>query len=82
MLAETINSLYKAEVIDKEGPWRGLEQVELATLDWFNNKRLLTPIGGIPPAEYEDNYCRQIAEDEAAWNKQIRLRIYRLNSNK
>lgn len=68
-LAETINGLYKAEVIYKDGPWRGLEQVELATLDWvdwFNNKRLLSPIGDIPPAEYEDNYYRQLAEDEAA----------------
>jgi transposase InsO family protein len=68
-LAETINGLYKAEVIYKDGPWRGLEQVELATLDWvdwFNNKRLLGPIGDIPPAEYEDNYYRQLAEDEAA----------------
>jgi len=58
-LAETINGLYKAEVIYKDGPWRGLE-------DWFNNKRLLSPIGDIPPAEYEDNYYRQLAEDEAA----------------
>ena len=58
-LAETINGLYKAEVIYKDGPWRGLEQVELATLDWvdwFNNRRLLEPIGNIPPIERESAY--------------------------
>lgn len=68
-LAETINGLYKAEVIYKDGPWRGLEQVELATLDWvdwFNNNRLLSSIGDIPPAEYEENYYRQINQDTAA----------------
>ena len=56
-------------MIHKEGPWKGLEQVELATLDWidwFNNKRLLSPIGDIPPAEHEENYYRQLAEDAAA----------------
>ena len=68
-LAETINGLFKTEVIHKDGPWKGLEQVELATLDWvdwFNNKRLLEPIGDIPPVEYEENYYRQLAEDTAA----------------
>lgn len=68
-LAETINGLYKAEVIYKDGPWRGLEQVELATLDWvdwFNNRRLLSSIGDIPPAEYEENYYRQLRQDTAA----------------
>ncbi len=58
-LAETINGLYKAEVIHRRGPWRSLETVEFATLesvDWFNNRRLLEPIGNIPPAEAEDNY--------------------------
>ena len=53
-LAETINGLYKTEVIRRRGPWRTLEAVEFATLewvDWFNNRRLLEPIGGIPPAE-------------------------------
>ncbi len=68
-LAETINGLYKAEVIYKDGPWRGLEQVELATLDWvdwFNNRRLLSSIGDIPPAEYEENYYRQLRRDTAA----------------
>ncbi len=58
-LAETINGLYKAEVIHRRGPWRSLEAVEFATLewvDWFNNRRLLEPIGNIPPAEAEANY--------------------------
>jgi putative transposase len=58
-LAETINGLYKAEVIHKRGPWRSLEAVEYATLewvDWFNNRRLLEPIGNIPPAEAEEQY--------------------------
>ena len=55
-LAETINGLYKAEVIHRRGPWRSFEAVEFATLEWvhwFNNERLLEPIGDIPPAEFE-----------------------------
>jgi putative transposase len=58
-LAETINGLYKAEVIHRRGPWRSMETVEFATLewvDWFNNRRLLEPIGYIPPAEAQDRY--------------------------
>lgn len=58
-LAETINGLYKAEVIHRRGPWRSFEAVEFATLewvDWFNNRRLLEPIGNIPPAEAEAQY--------------------------
>ena len=58
-LAETINGLYKAEVIHRRGPWRSFEAVEFATLewvDWFNNRRLLEPIGNVPPAEAEQNY--------------------------
>lgn len=58
-LAETINGLYKAEVIHRRGPWRSFEAVEFATLewvDWFNNKRLLETIGNIPPAEAEQRY--------------------------
>ena len=64
-LAETINGLYKAEVIYRRGPWRNMEAVELATLewvDWFNNRRLLEPIGDIPPAEYELMYYTQLQE--------------------
>ena len=58
-MAETINGLFKAEVIHRCGPWRGLDAVEYATLewvDWFNNRRLLEPIGNIPPAEFEKAY--------------------------
>ena len=58
-LAETINGLYKAELIHRRGPWRSFEAVEFATLewvDWFNHRRLLEPIGNIPPAEAEDRY--------------------------
>ena len=68
-LAETINGLYKAEVIWRRGPWRNIEQVEFATLewvDWFNNRRLLEPIGNIPPAEAEARYYAQIEETAKA----------------
>ena len=60
-LAETIIGLYKTEVIRLRGPWRGIDAVEFATLvwvDWFNNRRLLEPIGYVPPAEYEQEYYR------------------------
>ncbi|QQP87902.1 IS3 family transposase (plasmid) [Skermanella sp. TT6] len=66
-LAETINGLYKTEVIRRRGPWRTLEAVEFATLewvDWFNHRRLLEPIGNIPPAEAEARYYAQ-TEDVA-----------------
>lgn len=68
-LAETINGLYKAEVIHRRGPWRSFEAVEYATLewvDWFNNKRLLEPIGNIPPAEAEKNYYAMLDETHMA----------------
>jgi transposase InsO family protein len=58
-LAETIIGLYKTEVIRRNGPWRNLEEVEFATLewvDWFNNRRLFGPIGNIPPVEFEAMY--------------------------
>ena len=63
-LAETVIGLYKAEVIHRRGPWRSFEAVEFATLewvDWFNNHRLLEPIGHMPPAEAEARYY---AEEE------------------
>ncbi|MEO7295035.1 MAG: IS3 family transposase [Candidatus Limnocylindria bacterium] len=63
-LAETIIGLYKTEVIRHKGPWRTLETVEFATLawvDWFNMRRLLGPIGDVPPAEYEAQYYAQAA---------------------
>ncbi len=58
-LAETINGLFKTEIIHPNGPWRSLEEVEFATLewvDWFNHRRLLGPIGDIPPVEFEQLY--------------------------
>jgi transposase InsO family protein len=58
-LAETIFGLYKTEVIRRKGPWRNIEEVEFATLewvDWFNNRRLFGPIGDIPPVEFEELY--------------------------
>ena len=60
-LAESIIGLYKTEVIHRRGPWRGLEDVEFATLEWvhwYNTQRLLEPIGNVAPVEYEMNYYR------------------------
>jgi transposase InsO family protein len=58
-LAEAVNALFKTEVIHRRGPWRSREAVELAVLewvDWFNNRRLLEPLGYVPPAEFEAAY--------------------------
>lgn len=58
-LAETINGLYKTEVIRRRSSWKSMEEVEMETLkwvDWLNHRRLLEPIGNIPPAEAEENY--------------------------
>jgi len=63
-LAESVIGLFKTEVIRRRGPWRSLETVEFATLewvDWFNHRRLLEPIGYLPPAEYEARYYAQAA---------------------
>jgi putative transposase len=60
-LAETVIGLFKTEIIRRCGPWRSIDEVEYATLewvDWFNNRRLLEPIGYIPPVEYEEAYYR------------------------
>ncbi|ASK90714.1 IS3 family transposase [Xanthomonas campestris pv. trichodesmae] len=68
-LAETINGLYKAELIHRRAPWKTKESVEFATLEWvswFNHHRLLEPIGYIPPAEAEANYYRQLASQATA----------------
>jgi transposase InsO family protein len=68
-LAETINGLYKAEVIHRRGPWRSFDAVEFATLewvDWFNNRRLLEPIGNIPPAEAEERYFAMLNDQAMA----------------
>ena len=62
-MAESIIGLFKTEVIQRKGPWRHLEMVEFATLawvDWFNTRRLLEPIGYVPPAEYEASYYAQM----------------------
>jgi putative transposase len=67
-LAETINGLYKAELIHRRGPWKTKQAVELATLEWvswFNHRRLMEPIGYIPPAEAEANYYRQLTRQAA-----------------
>jgi len=64
-LAETIIGLFKTEVIHRQGPWRSVDAVEYATLewvDWFNNRRLLEPIGHVPPAEFESAYHQQQSE--------------------
>ena len=68
-LAETINGLFKAEVIHRRASWRSIQAVELATLewvDWFNNRRLLQPIGNIPPAEAEAAYYANLEESRIA----------------
>ena len=68
-LAETINGLFKAEVIHRRGPWRSFEAVEFATLewvDWFNNRRLPEPIGNVPPAEAEDAYYAALEDTPIA----------------
>lgn len=67
-LAETINGLYKTEVIHHLGPWKGLEDVEYATLEWvawYNTQRLMEPLGHMPPAEYEEQYHRARADQAA-----------------
>ena len=61
-LAESVIGLFKTEVIRREGPWKGLDDMEFATLDWvawFNEKRLMEPIGAIPPAKFEQMYYRK-----------------------
>jgi len=66
-MAETMIGLYKTELIRERGPWRNLDAVEFATLewvDWFNNRRLLEPIGNIPPVELEQEYY-QSQENQA-----------------
>lgn len=68
-LAETINGLYKAELIHRRAPWKSKAAVEMATLEWvawYNTERLLEPIGYIPPAEAEANFYRQLADRPVA----------------
>jgi putative transposase len=68
-LVETVNGLYKTELIRRRGPWRSLEQVELATgewVEWWNHRRLHGATDDLPPAEYEDLYYRQRDTNEVA----------------
>ncbi len=68
-LAETVIGLFKTEVINRRSPWRSLDAVEYATLewvDWFNHRRLLEPIGNIPPAEAEANYYTALEQEKIA----------------
>jgi len=68
-LAESVIGLFKTEVIHRRGPWKSLDAVEYATLewvDWFNNRRLLEPIGNIPPAEAEANYYAALEQTKIA----------------
>jgi putative transposase len=76
-LAETIIGLYKTELIRRRGPWKGLDEVEYATLewvDWFNHRRLLEPIGHVPPAEFEATYHRREDPSRTAALKDPSLR--------
>ena len=76
-LAETIIGLYKTELVRRRGPWKGIDQVEYATLewvDWFNHRRLLEPIGYVPPAEYEAAFRREEDPSYAARLKEPSLR--------
>ena len=76
-LAETIIGLYKTELIRRRGPWKALDDVEYATLewvDWFNHRRLLEPIGHVPPAEFEATYWRKQSPDSIDGLKQPSLR--------
>jgi len=68
-LAESVHGLYKTELIHRRGPWRSLEQVELATaewIEWWNHRRLHGATDDLPPAEYEDLYYRQRDTNEVA----------------
>jgi len=76
-LAETIIGLFKTELIRRRGPWKRIDDVEYATLewvDWFNHRRLLEPIGHVPPAEFEDAYHRKEDPSYAAGLKEPSLR--------
>ena len=76
-LAESVIGLYKTELIREKGPWRNLDHLEYATLeyvDWFNHRRILEPIGDIPPTEREANYYSQQSPAPLAGLKQTSLR--------
>lgn len=66
-LAEAFNSLFKAELIRNRGPWKSLDEVEIAVaeyIDWFNHRRLHGEIGLVPPTEFEDNFYQQESVSE------------------
>ena len=76
-LAETIIGLYKTELIRRRGVWKGIDEVEYATLewvDWFNHRRLLEPIGYLPPAEFEAAFRREEDPSDSVRLKQPSLR--------
>jgi putative transposase len=76
-LAETIIGLYKTELIRRRGPWKGIDDVEYSTLewvDWFNHRRLLEPVGDVPPAEFEAAYRRKEDASYAGGLKEPSLR--------
>ena len=76
-LAETIIGLYKTELIRRRGPWKGLDDVEYATLewvDWFNHRRLFGPIGYVPPAEFEAAFVGKEDPRDVARPKETSLR--------
>jgi len=76
-MAESVIGLYKTEVIRRGGPWKGLDDVEYATLewaDWFNHRRLLEPIGHVPPAEFEAAYYRREESKEGEGLREPSLR--------
>ena len=68
-MAESIIGLYKNELITTEGPWRSVEDVELATLSWvhwWNTQRILEPIGGVPPVEFEATWRDSTTVDQCS----------------
>src|SRR6266545_3783645 len=76
-LAETIIGLYKTELVGRRGPWKGMDDVEYATLewvDWFNHRRLLEPIGDVPPLEFEAAYWSKEGSEERATLRDPSLR--------
>jgi len=82
-LAESVIGLFKTEVIRRRGPWRNLDDVEFAVLEWvhwFNTTRLFEPIGHVPPAEFEDNYYAALGQLELPGVNQFSLRRTRSGS--
>jgi len=76
-LAETIIGLYKTELVRRRGPWKGIDDVEYATLewvDWFNHRRLMEPIGNVPPSEFEESYYRKEAPEGTVGLREPSLR--------